>query len=89
MSCGIMDQFISVLGRRDHALFLDARSLAYRHVPVPANIRVVATDTGTRRDLQSSAFNDRVAETRRAAELLGVPQLRDVPPGEFEARGAA
>ena len=32
--CGIMDQFISALGRREHALFLDCRDLTYRHVPL-------------------------------------------------------
>jgi galactokinase len=34
VACGIMDQFISALGRRDHALFLDCRSLQSRHVPI-------------------------------------------------------
>jgi galactokinase len=33
--CGIMDQFASRLGRRDHALFLDCRSLEHEHVPLP------------------------------------------------------
>ena len=28
--CGIMDQFVSALGREDHALFLDCRDLNYR-----------------------------------------------------------
>ena len=34
MNCGIMDQFISMMGRKDQALFLDCRSLEYRHVPL-------------------------------------------------------
>lgn len=88
VSCGIMDQFVAALARADHAVFLDARSLEYRHVPVPGHVRIIATDTGTRRDLQTSRFNERVEETRRAAELLGVPQLRDISPEAFAERSA-
>jgi galactokinase len=33
--CGIMDQFVSVRGKKDQALLLDCRSLEYRHVPLP------------------------------------------------------
>ena len=35
VNCGIMDQFISGLGKRGHALFLDCRSLDYELVPLP------------------------------------------------------
>jgi galactokinase len=83
VECGIMDQFVAVMARAGHALLLDARSLEHRHVPVPPDARVIATESGIRRQLESSAFNDRVEATRRAAELLGVPQLRDIPPDRF------
>lgn len=83
VQCGIMDQFVAVMARANHALLLDARSLEHRHVPVPPDVRVIATESGIRRELKSSVFNDRVEATRRAAELLGVPQLRDVSPERF------
>ena len=35
VQCGIMDQFISALGRLDHALLLDCRDLNYRPIPLP------------------------------------------------------
>ncbi len=84
--CGIMDPFVAALGRADHALFLDCRSLEYRHIPVPAGARVIATDSGVRRQLQRSAFNDRVRETREAAARLGIVELRDISPVAFDRR---
>ncbi|HEX6939461.1 MAG TPA: galactokinase [Longimicrobiales bacterium] len=88
VQCGIMDPFVSALGRADHALFLDCRSLEHRHIAIPPGVRVIATDSGVRRQLRHSAFNDRVRETREAARLLGVPELRDIDAAEFERREA-
>ena len=34
MNCGIMDQFISALGKKDHAVLLDCDTLQYRYVPI-------------------------------------------------------
>lgn len=86
VSCGIMDQFVSVFAAADSALFLDCRHLEYAHLPIPGEYRLVATDSGQRRDLRSSAYNDRVRETHDAAHLLGVRSLRDVDPHEFAGR---
>ncbi len=87
---GIMDQFISALGRRDHALWIDCRSLDYRLVPLPADVRLVVADSGVRRGLVASAYNQRRAEceegVRRLAERLpGIRALRDVSVAAFEA----
>ncbi|NJD10649.1 MAG: galactokinase [Gemmatimonadetes bacterium] len=86
VQCGIMDQLISVCGAVDRAVFLDCRSLEFVHLPVPAQLRLVATDSGVRRDLRNSAYNDRVKECQGAAQLLGVRSLRDIEPGDFAAR---
>lgn len=88
VSCGIMDQLIAVLGRAGNALLVDTRTLAYRHVPLPPTVRVIAVDSGVRRDLRESRYNDRVASTRQAAGLLGVTRLGDVTPDSFERRAA-
>lgn len=86
VTCGIMDQFIVVFAAADRALFLDCRHLEYAHLPIPAEYRLVATDSGQRRDLRSSAYNDRVRESHEAARRLGVRSLRDVDPHEFAGR---
>jgi galactokinase len=89
VSCGIMDPFAAICGAPDCAIFLDCRSLDYQLVPIPADVRVIATDSGTRRNLHETAYNDRVRETRDAAARLGVRSLRDITPSEFEERAGS
>jgi galactokinase len=84
VSCGIMDQFVAVCGEPGRALFLDCRHLVYAQLPLPAAVRLVALDSGVRRELRNSEYNERVRECREAAGLLGVRSLRDVPAGESE-----
>ena len=75
VNCGIMDQFISVLGREDHALLIDCRSLDYELVSMPAEAALVIGNTRASRSLASSAYNER----RRECEA-GVAQLQQVMP---------
>ncbi len=85
MRCGIMDQFISSLGKADHALLIDCRSLDYRPVPIPDGVRIIVTDSGVRRGLVDSAYNERRAQCEQGARLLGVRALRDVSVEIFAA----
>ena len=64
---------------------LDCRSLESRANPIPAGAALVVSDSGTRRSLQSSAFNERFGECREASAALGVAALRDVPAAELDA----
>lgn len=99
VQCGIMDQFISALGKRDHALMIDCRSLDYREVPLHLDSQgasIVILDSKVKRGLVDSAFNDRRAECRRAVELLGpllgrpdLLSLRDVSPADLARVGAS
>lgn len=77
VECGIMDQFASALG---HTHLIDCRTLETLAVPLPANCAVVIMDTGTRRGLVDSAYNERRRQCQQAAESFGVPALRDVTP---------
>ena len=83
MRCGIMDQYIISLGKRDHALLIDCRSLEYRLVPIPQGCSIVVCDTNKRRGLVDSEYNTRRQECEAGARILGVPALRDVTPEEF------
>ncbi len=83
MNCGIMDQFASGVSRAGHALLLDCRSLKTRPVPLPGEAAVVVMDTGARRSLAGSAYNDRRAACERVVAHLkeldpAVRALRDV-----------
>jgi galactokinase len=92
--CGIMDQFVSALGRQDHALFLDCRSLKYRHVPLPGDVKIIICNSGVRRALAQSEYEVRLRQCREAVEQLRrtgleVESLRDVKVGDLIARGKA
>ncbi len=60
--CGVMDQAAIVLGRRQHALFLDCASLSYEHVELPAELAIAIVGSGERRELASSGYADRRRE---------------------------
>jgi galactokinase len=79
--CGIMDQFVSALGRAGHALFLDCRTLEHQHVALPEGYRIVVANSMVRRALVDSAYNERRAQCETAARILGVKALRDADEG--------
>ncbi len=92
--CGIMDQFVSALGRQDHALFLDCRSLKYRHVPLRGDVKIIICNSGVKRALAQSEYAVRLRQCREAVEQLRrtgmeVESLRDVKVGDLIARGKA
>jgi galactokinase len=92
MQCGIMDQFISALGRAGHALFIDCRDLGHRPVPMPGRAQVVIWDTMTRRGLVGSAYNERRQQCEEAVRILaqalpGIRALRDVTPEDLARYG--
>lgn len=78
VNCGIMDQLVAGCGVEGHALLIDCRSLAVEPVPLPAGVAVVVLDTGTRRGLVDSAYNERRSQCAAAAEFFRVGALRDV-----------
>ena len=87
VQCGIMDQMISARGLRGHALLFDCRSLEGRLVSLPPNVSVVVLDTGTRRGLVDSAYNERRAQCEDAASAFGVNALRDIDLAELSKKG--
>lgn len=86
VKCGIMDQMISAAGRDGHCLLIDCRTLDARPVPLPAGTSVMILDTGTRRGLVDSAYNERRAQCEAAAAFFGVRALRDIDVETFERR---
>lgn len=86
VNCGIMDQMISAVGREDHAVLIDCRTLDTDPVPLPDGTVVVILDTATRRGLVGSEYNERRERCEAAAAHFGVPALRDVTPELLAAR---
>jgi galactokinase len=83
MACGIMDQLVVATGRRGHACLIDCRSLEVAHRRLPDGVEVVVLDTGTRRRLVGSAYNERRASCEAVASAFGVPALRDLGPTDL------
>lgn len=77
-ACGIMDQMAAAAARADHALLLDCRSLETLPVPIHKSLSIIVIDTGIRRSLTESAFNQRRAECEAVAAHFGVKALRDL-----------
>jgi len=84
MPCGIMDQYISVFGRKHSAVEIDCRSLGHRLVQLPDGITFIAANTMVKHALSGSAYRDRVRECAEAAAAMHVESLRDVSPAQFE-----
>ena len=87
---GIMDQYISALGRRGHALLIDCRSLQAEQVPLDTkDIAVVICNSNVKHALASSEYNIRRRECETGVKILreflpGIIQLRDVSLEDFE-----
>jgi galactokinase len=78
LNCGIMDQLVCACAIEHHALLIDCRSIAIRAVPLPERTDIIILDTGRRRSLTESAYNDREAECTAAARACGVASVRDL-----------
>lgn len=90
VASGLMDQFASACGVRDHLLYFDTRSLDYRPLPLPRNTAIVIADSGVRRTLANSAYNERRQACEEAVRLLqvykpGLRSLREITSVELAA----
>lgn len=81
---GIMDQMACALAGDRAMLFLDTRSLQHEDVPLPASAQLLVIDSGIAHSHAAGEYRTRRAECARAAEMLGVPQLRDLGPSALE-----
>jgi galactokinase len=81
--CGIMDQFASMMGKKDHVIKLDCHSLEYEYVPFKLDgIKILLLDTNVKHSLASSEYNTRRKECAQAVEWIkehepNVNSLRD------------
>ncbi|XP_043570224.1 galactokinase isoform X2 [Chiloscyllium plagiosum] len=89
MPCGIMDQFISVMGQKDHALLIDCRSLEV--TPVPLNdpsVVILITNSNVRHTLTGSEYPTRRMQCMEAARVLRKESLRDASMDDLKAAEA-
>ena len=78
VNCGIMDQFASVFGKKDHLMRLDCRSMEFEYFPFkPEGYTLVLVDSVVKHELADSPYNKRRNSCERVAARLGVETLRD------------
>jgi galactokinase len=83
VNCGIMDQFASVFGKKEHLIRLDCRSLEYVYVPFHTkDIKILLFDTRVKHSLADSAYNERREQCEKGVSIIGkfhpeVKSLRD------------
>ena len=71
VNCGIMDQFVSAMGKKDHAVFLNCDTLSYDLVPVILDgVKIVISNTNSPHKLDSGKYNERVAECHAAVKAI-------------------
>ncbi len=76
--CGIMDQFISALGRSGQVMLLDCRSKEPTWLPwADPSVAVLIINTNVKHELSSSGYADRRRSCETAARVMGVPSLRE------------
>ena len=88
-NCGIMDQFASAMGKKDHAIFLDTSTLKYEYAPIALETsRIVITNSKVKHSLVESAYNDRRCESEKALEelkqVVDIHSLGDLTEEEYE-----
>ncbi len=71
LNCGIMDQYASACGKKNHAMLLNCATLACTHVPLDfCDYRLVITNSNKKRGLADSKYNERRAESEEALKIL-------------------
>ncbi|KAJ0016015.1 hypothetical protein NQD34_014305 [Periophthalmus magnuspinnatus] len=84
--CGIMDQFVAVLGKKDHALLIDCR-LSMEAKPVPlldTSLVILITNSNVKHSLSGSEYPTRRRQCEQAAVSLGKVSLREATLKELE-----
>lgn len=94
MNCGIMDQFASAMGKKDHAIFLDTADLSYEYAPlVLEGAKIVVTNSNVKHSLVNSEYNVRRSECEKALEelqtVVDIRGLGDLTEEAFEENKSA
>lgn len=88
--CGIMDQFASAMGKKDHAIFLDCKDLSFELVPIKLDgYSLVIGNTNKKRSLGEGKYNERRAQCEEGLGVLNkeFPEaefLRDISVSDYE-----
>lgn len=91
MNCGIMDQFVSALGKKDHAIYLNCNTLKYEYVPLDlGDYTIVITNTNSPHKLTDSQYNERRSQCENALAFINenggdYENLCDITPSQLQS----
>lgn len=86
MPCGIMDQFISAMGEKDHIMLLDCRDYSTKLVPFTTpDLSILIINSRVKHQLSGSEYPERRAACFDSAKILGAKTLREVTMEQLEA----
>ena len=94
MNCGIMDQFTSAMGKKDHAIFLNTADLSYEYAPLVLDgAKILITNSNVKHKLVDSKYNERRSESETALqelqEVIGIKTLGDLSEEQFDTYQSA
>jgi galactokinase len=75
--CGLLDQIASLMSQREHATFIDCRTLEISTVPLDGKVSVIIANSNVKHALVGGEYNERRSDCEAAAHALGVKFLRD------------
>jgi len=89
VNCGIMDQFAAMMGKKNHAIFLNCDTLEYELVPLSiSGFKLIISNTNKKRQLADSKYNERRGECDQAVSFLDkirpLRNLGELKLAEFE-----
>lgn len=94
MQCGIMDQFVSLLGKENHALFIDCLNLTSENVPLDfSDHSLLIVNTNVKHELVNSAYNERRTQCETGAKYFhtidnSITSLRNISQNMFDQHGS-
>lgn len=88
MNCGIMDQFASAMGKKDHAIFLDTSNLSYEYAQIKLeHAKIVITNSKVKHSLVDSAYNERRSQCEQAVKelqtVVDIEELGELSEADF------
>ncbi|MEP3839145.1 MAG: galactokinase [Algibacter sp.] len=85
VKCGIMDQYASMFGKKDHALHLDCRTIKSKPYKIDfKDHQLILINTNVKHSLSDSAYNDRRSACEAISKLLNIKALRDATETNLE-----
>lgn len=83
VNCGIMDQFAVAMGKKDHAILLNTKTLGYEYIPITlSGVKLIIANSNKKHKLGESKYNERRQECETALEeisqAIGIHALCDL-----------